>query len=83
MIDYAARIHMHLQQYHLNHFGKLPEVIFMSSELFYMLVSGDDNHIELYNKPDGFIATFHRVPIKLYESSKLEYYLVESSGKFD
>lgn len=82
MMDYATRIHMHLEQYHLNHCGKLPEVIFMSSELFYILVS-NDSHIELYNRPDGFIATFHRVPIKLYESSKLEYHLVESSGKFD
>lgn len=82
MTDYATRIHMHLEHYHCEHYGKLPEAIFMSAELAYIL-SADYKNFMFYNTPDGQVCTFHRVPVKIYSSKKLEYYLAESGGEFD
>lgn len=79
METYANRIHMHLEYYYCEHYGKLPEVIFMSSELFHRLY----NDIVFYDTKDGEIATFHRVPVKIYHSHELEYHFVERSGKLD
>jgi hypothetical protein len=73
---------MHLEHYHCEHYGKLPEVIFMSSKLFYIL-GADYMNFMLYDTPDGQVYMFHRVPVKVYSSDKLEYYLVESGGGFD
>ena len=80
METYANRIHMHIEHYHCEHYGKLPEVIFMSRELFYRL---GDKDILAYHTQDGIIYMFHRVPIKLYNSSKLEYYLAESGAELN
>lgn len=82
METYANRIHWHLEHYHCEHYGKLPEAIFMSSELFYRLCA-DHMNFMLYDTPDGQVYMFHRVPVKVYRSDKLEYYLAESCVEFD
>ena len=82
MTDYATRIHCHLEHYYCEHYGKLPEAIFMSYRLYRELaVSLAD--IMIYSTPNGTVETFHHVPIRVYSSDKFEYYLAESGGEFD
>ena len=82
MTDYATRIHWHLDHYYCEHYGELPEAIFMSAKLFCIL-SADYKNFMLYDTPDGQVYMFRRVPVKVYSSDKLEYYLAESGGEFD
>lgn len=82
METYVNRIHMHLEHYVCEHYGKCPKVIFMSTELFYRL-SVYDNAIAEYFIPDGAVYMFHGVPIKVYYSSNPEYYFAESGGELD
>ena len=82
MTDYATRIHLHLEQYHCNHYGKLPKVIFISARLYSMLAANPEN-ITFYNTADGIVAMFHHIPLRVYSSDKLEYYFVESGGEFN
>lgn len=82
MTDYATRIHWHLEHYYCEHYGKLPQAIFMSARLYYTLAASLTD-IMIYDTPDGTVEMFHRVPIRVYHSDKLEYYLAESGGEFD
>lgn len=81
MIDYAERIQMDLYRYHYDHNNKLPEAIFMSDKLAPIVLL--DSSVMLYNTPNGVVCTFHTVPVQIYSSDKLEYYLAESGRVLD
>lgn len=77
---YVDRICMNIERFYVEHHSRLPEIIFMSYELF-CLLSYNNYGIVTYDTADGSIDTFHRVPIKVYNSNKIEYYLAESGGE--
>ena len=78
--EYVDRICINIERYYVEHHSKLPEIIFMSYELF-SLLRYNYYGIVTYNTADGPIDTFYRIPIKVYSSNKIEYYLAESGGE--
>lgn len=80
MTDYATRIHWHLEQYCAEHYGKYPEVIFMSRKLLWEIYFSD---IMYHNVSGELTYVFHGIPAKIYISDKLEYYFAESGCEFD
>lgn len=65
-------------------YNKTPAAIVMSHGL-YNLVSCDRNNfvVQYDNNTDGIFSAYVGIPIEVYPSDKLEYYLAESKFNLD